>query len=389
MNVVIVIPTYNEKENIESLITVLENDVFPKIKNHKMSILVADDTSPDGTAEVVKKLASKWKNIELSMGEKKGLGAAYSRGMSYAIEHMKADVLFEIDADGQHNPHKIPEFLEKIDEGYDMVIGTRYSAGGGIPENWGLKRKIYSVMGNLLIRSILMRFYIHDWTGGYRAIKKEVFMTVKSKVKKYKGYTFQVAFLHKAIQEKFAIAEVPFQFEDRTMGNSKIAPAETIADTLKYVIKERIIELRHSPFMKYAITGFVGYVINAISLEFFADIIHMHPFFAALIAAELAIIWNFVVNNSWAFAKHKIDSSSLALYKFVQFNLVSLGSVLINSSIIFIGTHIFGNTPLVRQISLVVAVGFFVVPYSYTMYNIFIWKRWRISFLSKLQDLVG
>jgi dolichol-phosphate mannosyltransferase len=389
MNIVIVIPTYNEKENIGNLITVLENEVFPKIKNHKMFILVADDKSPDGTADLVKKLSQKWKNIALSSGDKKGLGAAYIRGMSYAIDQMKADVLFEIDADGQHNPHKIPEFIKKIDQGYDMVIGTRYSAGGGIPKNWGVKRKIYSVLGNLLIRSILMRFYIHDWTGGFRAIKKEVFITVKDKVKKYKGYTFQVAFLHKAIQEKFTVAEVPFQFEDRTMGKSKIAPAETISDILRYVIKERIIELRYSPFMKYAITGFVGYVINALSLEFFADIIRMHPFFAALLAAELAIVWNFIINNSWAFANHKIESSSRALFKFVQFNLVSLGSVLINSVIIFIGTHVFGNTPIVRQISLVIAVGLFVVPYSYTMYNIFIWKRWRISFLSKLQDLVG
>jgi len=388
MKVVIVIPTYNEKENIGNLITMLEEDIFPRVKNHTMAILVADDNSPDGTAELVKELSKKWKNIDLSSGEKKGLGAAYVRGMSYAIEHMNADILFEIDADGQHNPKKIPEFLKKIDEGYDVVIGTRYSGGGGIPKNWGIKRKIYSVLGNLLIRSILMRFYIHDWTGGYRAIRKEVFLKVKNKVQKYKGYTFQVAFLHKAVQEKFIVAEVPFQFEDRTMGKSKIAPVETISDILRYVIKERMIELRYSPFMKYAITGFVGYVINAISLEFFADIVHMHPFFAALLAAELAIIWNFVVNNSWAFAKHKIESSSLALLKFVQFNFVSFGSVLINSSIIFISTHIFGNTPLVRQISLIIAVGFFVVPYSYTMYNIFIWKRWRISFLSKLQDLV-
>lgn len=389
MNVVIVIPTYNEKGNIEKFITTLEEEVFPLVKKHSMSILVADDMSPDGTAEAVKQLAKKWKNIEISSGEKRGLGAAYVRGMTYAIEKMKADVVFEIDADGQHNPAKIPEFIKKIEEGYDMVIGTRYSAGGSIPKNWGLKRKIYSVLGNLLIRSILMRFYIHDWTGGYRAIKKEVFITVKEKVKRFRGYTFQVAFLHKAIQEKFTIAEVPFHFEDRTMGKSKVAPAEQIYETLTYVIRERIIELRYSPFMKYAITGFIGYVINAVSLEFFADIVRMHPFFAALLAAELAIIWNFVVNNSWAFAKHKIDSSSRALFKFIQFNLVSLGSVLINSSIIFIGTHLFGNTPLVRQISLVIAVGFFVVPYSYTMYNIFIWKRWRISFLSRLQDLVG
>ncbi len=389
MNVVIVIPTYNEKGNIERLITVLQNDVFPKIKNHKMSILVADDTSPDGTADVVRDLMKKWKNIDLSIGEKKGLGAAYVRGMSYAIEHMNADILFEMDADGQHPPEKIPEFLQKIDEGYDFVIGTRYSGGGSIPANWPLQRKAFSVIGNIIIRTILMRFYIHDWTGGYRAIRKEVFLKEKNKIKSFKGYTFQVAFLHKAIQDHYTVTEVPFKFTDRTLGDSKIAAIETILDILQYAIVERVIELRYSPFTKYAITGFVGYIINAISLEFFADIVRLHPFFAAILGAEFAIIWNFIVNNSWAFAKHKIEVPTKILLKFLQFNLVSLGSVLINSSIIFIATHLFGNTPTVRQIALILAIGLFVVPYSYTMYNIFIWKRWRISFLSRLQDLVG
>lgn len=389
MKAVIILPTYNEKGNIDRLIEKLQTEVFPKIKKHEMAILVADDSSPDGTADVVKSLMKKWKNLDITIGEKKGLGAAYVRGMTYAIEKMKADVVFEMDADGQHPPSKIPEFLEKIELGADFVIGTRYSGGGGIPQNWGIKRKAYSVLGNILIRSILMRFYIHDWTGGYRAIKKEVFLKVKHQIKDFRGYTFQIAFLHKAIQSGFSVAEVPFQFEDRTLGKSKIAPAETIYDMLKYVITQRVIELWKSPFAKYAMTGFIGYVINAISLEFFADVIKLHPFFAAVLGAELAIIWNFTINNSWAFAHHKIASTSKLLFKFFQFNLVSVGSVLINSSIIFIATHTFGNTPLVRQIALIIAVGFFVIPYSYSMYNIFIWKRWRISFLSKLQDLVG
>lgn len=389
MKAVVILPTYNEKDNIEKLIAILQENVFPKIKTYEMGILVVDDSSPDGTADVVRKLAKKWKNIELSIGEKKGLGAAYVRGMSYAVDKMNADVVFEMDADLSHDPKKIPEFLEKIDQGYDFVIGTRYSGGGSIPDNWGLKRKAFSVLGNLLVRMILMRFYIHDWTGGFRAIRREVFETIKEDLSKFRGYTFQVAFLHKAIQHKYTVAEVPFHFTDRTSGKSKIAPLETIYDTLRYVIFARIIELRYSPFMKYAITGFVGYIINAISLEFFADIVQLHPFFSATLAAELAIIWNFIINNSWAFAGHKIESLSKLFSKFIQFNLVSAGSVLINSTIIFIATHLFGNTPLVRQIALVIAIGFFVVPYSYSMYNIFIWKRWRISFLSRLQDLVG
>ena len=154
MKVVVIIPTYNEKGNLQKLIPILEEEVFPKIKNHAMNILIADDNSPDGTGEEVRKFMKKWKNIDINQGPKKGLGAAYVRAMSYAIDKVKAEVLFEMDADLQHDPKKIPDFLQKIDEGFDMVIGTRYSQGGSIPKNWPLKRKIFSIFGNMLVRTL-------------------------------------------------------------------------------------------------------------------------------------------------------------------------------------------------------------------------------------------
>lgn len=386
MKVVIILPTYNEKGNIERVVTTLQEEIFPKIKDYSMNILVVDDNSPDGTAIEVKKLMKKWANIDLITGKREGLGAAYVRGMTYAIDKMKADVLFEMDADLSHDPKKIPEFLKKIDEGYDMVIGTRYSNGGSIPKNWGIVRKIYSVTGNLLVRTILMKFWIHDWTGGFRALKKEVFLKEKKELLSFQGYTFQVSFLNKAVRDKFKIAEVPFHFTDRTLGHSKIAPSSYIIDLLKYIITARIVELIHSPFLKYAITGFFGYIINAVALEYF---FHQgfHPAVAAAIGAELSIMWNFVLNNFWAFNKYKITNPLKVLLKFPQFNLVSLGSLVIITIVLWIGTHTFGEQA--RQIFLIIAIGFFVIPYSYTMYNIFIWKRWRISFLSKLQDLSG
>lgn len=386
MNVVIVLPTYNEKGNIERLIEILEEKVFPTIKNHKMSILVVDDSSPDGTADEVKKLMKKWTNLDLNMGKKQGLGAAYIRGMSYAVEKMKADIMFEMDADFFHDPYKIPEFLQKFDQGYDFVVGTRYSSGGSIPKNWGLHRKLFSIVGNMLVRTILTRFYIHDWTGGFRAIKKEVFLKEKKELENYKGYTFQVAFLHKSIRDGFKVSEVPFKATDRTLGRSKIAPLEYIMNLLKYVITARIFELIHSPFLKYAITGFIGYVINAAVLE----ILYrkgFHPSAAGAVGAELSIIWNFTVNNVWAFSNYSIRSPLKILLKFPQFNLVSLGSLVIISTVLGIGTFLFG--PSYRQIYLIIAIGLFVIPYSYSMYNIFIWKRWHITSIAKLQKLVG
>ncbi len=389
MKAVIIIPTYNEKENIEKLIPILENDIFPKIKNYEMGILIVDDNSPDGTGDSVKTLMKKWKNIELSQGSKQGLGAAYIRGMDYAIANMGADIFFEMDADGQHDPQKVPYFLKKIDEGYDMAIGNRYSDGGSIPPNWPIQRKAFSVFGNLLVRVVLGRFYIHDWTGGYRVLKKEVFLKERESLTEFRGYTFQVSFLHKAVRDGFKIAQIPFHFTDRTLGKSKIAPMEYIFNLLKYLFMARFWELVHSPFLKYAITGFLGYIINAISLEIFSVWFLLPPFFAALFSAELSIIWNFVLNNFWAFGKQKITNPLKLLIKFPQFNLVSFGSLLIISTTVFLGTHLFGNTTIVRQISLIVAIVLFVIPYSYSMYNIFIWKRWHISSLSNLQKRLG
>ncbi len=386
MKVVIILPTYNEKGNIERLIPILENEIFPKIKNHDMHILVADDNSPDGTANEVKHLMKKWENLYLNTGEKQGLGAAYIRAMIFAIEKLNADIMFEMDADFFHDPNKLPKFLKKIDEGYDMVIGTRYSNGGSIPRNWGLHRKIFSMFGNFLVRTILMRFWIHDWTGGFRAMKKEVFLKEKNALEKFKGYTFQVAFLHKAVRDGYRIAEVPFAARDRTLGRSKIAPLEYITNLLKYVIRARLFELIHSSFLKYAITGFVGYIINAVTLEIlFRN--GFHPAIAGAIGGELAIIWNFSTNNFWSFSKYKITKPLKVLLKFPQFNLLALGSLVIISGVLAIGTHFFGSS--LRQIYLIIAIGFFVIPYSYTMYNVFIWKRWHIEFLSGLQRMVG
>src|SRR5260221_4438054 len=154
MKTVLIIPTYNEKDNIEKIVPLVMDEVFPHVKNHEMAILVADDNSPDGTADVVKTLMKKYHNLDLVQGPKKGLGAAYVRGMEYAIEKMGADAVMEMDADGQHDATKIPEFIKKLDQGYEMVLDTRYSGGGSIPENWPPQRNAYSIITNLFVRTV-------------------------------------------------------------------------------------------------------------------------------------------------------------------------------------------------------------------------------------------
>lgn len=373
MKVVVISATYNEKGNIERLIAILEKEVFPKIKNHEMYILVADDNSPDGTGDEVRKLMKRWKNINISQGPKNGLGAAYIRGMAYATEKLDADVMFEIDADLQHDPHKIPQFLEKIDKGYDMVIGNRYSDGGSIPENWPLLRKIFSIAANLFVRTIFTEFSVHDWTGGYRAIKKEVFLKEKDKLTNYRGYIFQISFLHKAVRDGFKIAEVPFHFSDRTRGASKIAPLGYILDVVYYVVMSRIKELMFGKFGKFLVVGGVGFTINAVVLRVLVEYVGWHPASANLVGGALAIFSNYNFNNLWTFNDRGSKGVASYFLKMLEFYLSSgMGVVFVQTGTILILTHLFGKDLYFIYFLLGT---FFLLIWNFTMYSKIIWRR--------------
>lgn len=377
MRVVIILPTYNEKGNIEKIVPILEDEIFPKVKKHTMAVLVADDNSPDGTSEAVLELQKKYKNLELSTGEKYGLGAAYIRGMTYAIEKMGAHILFEMDADLQHDPKKIPEFLEKIDGGYDMAIGNRYSNGGSIPQNWPLIRKIFSIFGNLLVRVILTRFNIHDWTGGYRALKKDVFLKEKEELTEFRGYTFQVSFLHKAVRDGFKIAEVPFHFSDRTLGDSKIAPPEYIFNLLKYVITARIKELIFGKFGKFLAVGGFGFVINAVVLRVLVEGFDFAPAPANLIGAACAIFSNFNFNNLWTFGERKAKTIPSYFTKLAQFYATSaFGVIFIQTGTIFLGDTFIGRE--YYFIYFLFGTGFLLM-WNFTMYSFVIWRKKKIK----------
>jgi dolichol-phosphate mannosyltransferase len=373
MKVVIIIPTYNEKGNIERLITILEEEIFPTIKNHDMNILVADDSSPDGTADEVRRLMNKWKNIDINVGEKHGLGAAYVRAMTYAIDKMNADVMFEMDADLSHDPKKVSAFLQKIDEGADFVIGTRYSQGGSIPANWGLSRKMFSVFGNLLVRSILLKFSIHDWTGGFRALKKEVFLREKSELTAFRGYTFQVSFLNKVVRDGYKVAEVPINFTDRTLGRSKIAPKEYIIDLLKYVITASIKEKIFGPFGKFLVVGGTGFVLQAVILRVMVGVLNIDPTVSNLSGAVVAIFSNYNLNNFWTFKSEKVMGTSQYLWKLLNFYATSaIGVIIIQTGIIFLGDTLFGKKYYFLYFIFGTAI---LLIYNFTVYRFIIWRK--------------
>lgn len=363
--IVVILPTYNEKDNIGVVIDNVEL-AFKDLPSYDCHILVVDDNSPDGTGNIVKELKKTLGNIIMITGQKRGLGAAYVKGMRYAIQTMKADIFFEMDADFSHNPKIIPAFIKEIEKGSDFVIGSRYIKGGSIPGEWGIQRKIYSIFGNLIVRFGLMLLRVRDWTSGYRAIKKEVFEAVGSNLDQYTGYTFQVAFLHRAMQKGFKIAEVPIQFTDRKYGKSKIIPADYIKNLLIYIIN-------NSSFIRFLIVGTVGFVIQTIIAKLLISFDHVAPGLAVGVGAEAAIISNFNFNQLWTFSHKKIKGKKKLFAKFIEFNTASVGAILIQSVSVTIGTHYFGRESWF--IFMVVSIVFVVIPYSYTIYHKVIWKE--------------
>lgn len=223
-SVCIVIPTYNEAENIKSLLTNLEA-VCEGVSGYNIDIVVADDTSPDGTADIVSEIAEKHGNIHLFLGKREGMGAAYARVFSQVI--VPYDVIITMDADFSHPPEMIPEFLKKIDSGCDVVIGSRYIKGGGAPD-WSLQRRGVSFFANLMCRTIAGLYAVHDCTSNYRAIRASVLRKIPLQRLSNKGYAFVATSLWEYMNQKARTCEIPLVFYDRKKGETKLRSKDII-----------------------------------------------------------------------------------------------------------------------------------------------------------------
>ncbi len=376
MKIVIIIPTYNEKENIQKMINYLEKDIFPKVKKHKLALLVVDDSSPDGTAKVVKGAMKKYKNIHLLGGKKEGLGVAYVRGMKYAMKKLSADWVVEMDADFQHNPDDLLPMIKAIDKGYDYIIGSRYVTGGSIPKQWALYRKFLSVFGSLFARIVLWIPGINDITSGFKLTKVKGFLDSINldEVTAYdysKRYAYKVRILYEIVKRGAKVKEVPIKFQPREEGISKM-PKNNFKDTLRLVLTLRWRDSQR--LIKVIIVGGIGAIIQFSIFNLLR--LSLKPEFANTIAVEIAIISNFVINNMWTFKDRKIKAEQgigKLIAKFGQFNLVSLGSILIQFIVVRTGVTFFGRSFIIEN--LLVAVGILIgLIWNYFMYVNFVWK---------------
>jgi dolichol-phosphate mannosyltransferase len=210
----IIVPTYNECENIANLIERV-------IEQTRFRVLVVDDNSPDGTADIVRDLAANEPRVGLLWRPGKlGLGTAYLDGFRRALAE-GAQYIFEMDADFSHDPSYLPHLLAAAESDYDLVLGSRYVPGGGTTD-WGLVRQLISRGGNIYAGMIL-GLPVSDATGGFRCYRREVLAALDLDAVRSNGYSFQIEMLYRTLRAGFRVGEVPIVFPDRRVGKSKMS----------------------------------------------------------------------------------------------------------------------------------------------------------------------
>jgi dolichol-phosphate mannosyltransferase len=222
----IVLPTYNEAENVRVVIPRIFEQA-DKVPTHDLHVVVVDDNSPDGTAAVVREFMSTFPNLHLSTGEKRGLGEAYKRGIAYALKDLHADLIFEMDADLQHDPSLLPLFVTLANNGFSLVIGSRFVTGGTTP-NFPGHRKLISLLGTWLVRLFGGLPALTDCTSGYRCIKADVVARCDLRGLATRGYSFQSSLLCELIRNGARVIEVPIVFHEREQGESKLSLPDQI-----------------------------------------------------------------------------------------------------------------------------------------------------------------
>tara|TARA_X000000368_G_scaffold80648_1_gene60461 strand:+ start:2050 stop:3177 length:1128 start_codon:yes stop_codon:yes gene_type:complete len=321
-----VLPTYNEEENIENIIKqILEQEVHQNA--HTFSILVVDDNSSDDTQSIVKRLISTNQNIHLISGQKKGLGDAYKRGFAFALDDLNADLIFQMDSDGQHDPSLIPTFISSIEEGKDVIIGSRFADGGTTPD-FSFSRLFMSKVGNLLVRYVGGITQVRDCTSGYRAIRASYLKELDFSYLSTRGYSFQSSLICDLAWRGADIFEIPIEFSSRKGGDSKLA----LRDQIEFLLNIPRLGFRNTKdFIKYSLVGISGVFVNLGLYTLLTRYYEVSELVAPLISIETALISNFILNNFWTFGKR--TTHSRIRIKFLKFHLASGFSALINYSV--------------------------------------------------------
>lgn len=347
---VILLPTFNEKENIESF----TKEVLAQEKNspgYSFDVLIVDSHSPDGTYEIAQKLARQNNKIHtLLVG--KGLGVGLIEGHKFSIKNLKPDVLVQLDADGQVDVSILPKLISTIDKGYNLALGSRFVEGG--ENKLSFSRRFFSTCMSWYCRIMMGPWGVREFANSARAFTPELFKKINFERLPWKEKTFiiQPAFLHEAILAGAKYKEVPLIFKNRAEGYSKNKVLNYSYDVITYAIDVRLQSLgiyfpffkasrRAKTIIKFGLVGFTGTLIDFIFYKIFINIFGVPPATSKGFSSEIAIINNFLLNNFWTF-RHR-DTHGNIWSKLFVFNLVSLGGLAIAVLIVKFLHSVYGD----------------------------------------------
>lgn len=338
----VVLPTYNERANIERTIEkVLEQE--KNLPGWQIRIVVADDIrSSDGTEQIVKQIIQKNRSVDLIKVEP-GLGVGLIEGHRYALEHLRPDILAQLDADGQVVPDVLVRLVKTIEEGYSLAIGSRFTKGG--KNQLSFVRRIFTYGASVFSRLMVGPWDIGEVTNSARAFTPVLFKRINFDRLPWKEKTFivQPAFLHEAIVAGAKYKEVPLVFKNRLEGYSKNKVFNYTYDVITYSLDVRLHEWginipffllagRAKTLVKFSLVGVVGTLVDFFFYKLFINYIHFNPATSKGFSTEVAIINNFMLNNYWTFRYRKTKTN--IWQKLGIFNLVSLGGLIIGVLIV-------------------------------------------------------
>lgn len=332
----VVLPTYNEKKNLEKTVRevlALEKD----LPGWSIEVIISDSSSPDGTGDLAKNLADKNPKVHfINVGP--GLGMGLIEGHRYALEHIKPDILAQVDADGQVELDIIPRMVKTVEDGYNLALGSRFVSGG--KNLLSPSRRLFSMGSSLVSRILMGPLNIGEFGNSARAFTPELFKKINFKRLPWqeKSFIVQPAFLHEAILAGAKYKEVPLVFKNRASGYSKNKIFNYSFDVITYAIDARLhswginlpffnLVRRAKTPIKFGMVGFIGTIVDFAFYNLFIVTIHIPPASAKAFSTEIAIVNNFILNNMWTFKNRKTKTNIWT--KFGIFNLVSFGGLAI------------------------------------------------------------
>ena len=349
--------------------------VFNAASQHEWYVLIVDANSPDGTAEIVRAKMLQYPNIHLLVEKgKSGIGPAYVAGMRYALEILDAEAFVEFDGDGQHNPRDIVRLIDTLESGYDQVIGSRYVAGGAIPKEWALYRKLLSRFGSLYAR-ILLELPVYDTTSGLKATRATIaqHLPLAEDQLLSKQYAYKLQFLYALARAGVRIQEIPIVFRIREHDISKSAWHD-IFESLRLTLFMRWKTLKEWRLLRVLAIGGFSFIFQALLFEIVGIQLHvLPPGIVAALVGLIAIFVNFSLHERFSFRDKKTKAAPQA-QRFWRFFVLSLGSVFLQWALVGATSQFISNSPFFLRSAYILAVTLGLVV-NYIGFYFWVWAK--------------